>query len=183
MATTISGDIYEGVRLDIGDPDGQIFNDTFMAKLFKKAVRRLNQVLGLSATSRPIGIPGYKSLSSRVSRITYDLTGDTINPDNDEIADLIILQMEYIIKKGEVSALKRLSAAYGGVFATSAGGAQNDDVSVTNADGVTVKVGSNRLSNRARLFQLDLETIKEELEDAIQKFIYRQTGNYGKLIF
>lgn len=181
MATGISTDIYEAVLLDVGDPDQQIFVDAFLQKIFKKAVRRLNQKLGSSDVVRPRGVPGYHPL--KVAKITYDLTGDTINPDTDELADLIILQMEYIIKKGEISALKRLNAAYGGAYATSVGGGANDDVEVTNADGVRVRTGSSRLTNRASLFRLDLETIKEELEDAIQVYLARMTANYGKCIF
>jgi len=180
--TAITGDggIYNGVLLDIGDPDGLVFTETFLNNLLAKAVRRLNHVLGLSSTSRPRGIPGYKSLKSQISPITYSLASNSISPDNDEIADLIILMMEYIIKKGEISALKRLNVAYGGVYKTDAA---NDDLSVKNADGVEVRVGANRLSTRARLFEMDLNTIKEELDNAIKTFLYRQVGNYSKMIF
>lgn len=183
MATSITDDIYDAVRIDVGDIDSQVFVDALLQRIFTKAVRRLNQSLGLASVSRPRGIPGYQSLKSQISPITYNLTAGTISPDNDEIADLIILQMEYIIKKGEVSALKRLNAAYGGVYATLSGNAVNDDVSVTNADGVKVSVGGSRLSNRRQLFELDLETVIDELKEAKKRFMYRMTGNYSKLIY
>lgn len=181
MATGISTDIYEAVLLDIGDPDQDIFTDAFLQKIFKKSVRRLNQKLGSSDVVRPKGVPGYHPL--KVAKITYDLTANSINPDTDELADLIILQMDYVIKKGEVSALKRLNSAYGGVYGVSVGGANSDDVSVTNADGVTIKTGGSRSNNRTKLFQLDLETIKEELNEAIKTYLGRMTASYGKCIF
>lgn len=182
MATSISGDIYQGILLDTGDEAQDIFTDAFLERIFKKAVRRLNRDLGLSSVSRPKGIPGYKAL--QVAPITYDISGDSISPDNDEIADLIILQCEYIIKKGEISALKRLHATAGGVFFGSVGGASTDGVSVTNADGVTVDMGGgSRFTARAGLFRMDLETIKEELEEAKKKFLYRLTGNFSKLVY
>lgn len=183
MATSIASGIYEAVRIDISDFDGQVFTDTLLDRILVKAVRRLNQDLGLSDTSRPRGIPGYKSLKSQISPITYNLTAETISPDNDEIADLIILQMEYIIKKGEISNLKRLNAAYGGAYSTLSGNAVNDDISVSNADGVRVSVGGSRLSNRRQLFELDFKIIEAELKEAKKKFLYRMTGNYSKLIF
>lgn len=183
MATSIASGIYEAVRLDIGDPEAQIFNDAFLQRIFVKAVRRLNQALGLSVTSRPPGIPGYKALGSKISPITYDISGGTISPDNDEIADLIILQMEYIVAKGELSALKRLSSAYGGAYAASVGSAEGDDITVTNADGVMVRVGSSRLNNRTKLILEDANLIKKELDEAIKRFIGRQTGNYGKMVY
>ena len=181
MATSIPNDIHEAVLLDCGDENGDIFTTTFLNKIFKKSIRRLNQTLGLSSTSRPIGIAGYKSLN--ISPITYDLTAGTISPDNDEIADMIILQMEYVIKKGEISALKRLNAGLGGTFATSVGSAVNDDIRVQNADNTSISIGGNRLSNRSRLFTLDLETIKEELEEAKKRFISRMVGNYSKMVY
>lgn len=178
--TTLTGDggIYDAVRIDAGDPDGLVFVDAFLNRVLQKAVRRLNNRLGLSVTNRPKSI--YRCSTISVAPITYDIANNSISPDNDELADLITLMMEYIIKKGEVGALKRLNAAYGGQFATDAAG---DDVSVKNADGVEVRMGANRLSNRVKLFQLDLETIIDELNAAIKKFIYRQTGNYSKLVY
>lgn len=183
MTTSIASGIYEAVRLDIGDPEAQIFNDAFLQRIFVKSVRRLNQSLGLSATSRPPGIPGYKALATKISSITYDISGDTISPDNDEIADLIILQMEYIVAKGELSALKRLSSAYGGAYASSIGSAEGDDMSVTNVDGVVIRSGMSRLNNRTRLVLEDANLIKKELDEAIKKFLGRQTGNYGKMVY
>lgn len=178
MATSIASDIYDGVRIDCGDEDGVVLTSAFLQRVFTKAVRRLNRTLGLSVTNRPQGIPGYKSLS--VSPITYSIANDTISPDNDELVDMVILQMEYIIKKSETSALKRLNASYGGVLSTNA---NMDDATVRNADGVTVSLGQNRLSNRARLYAMDLEAIQKELDAAIKSFLGRQIANYGKMIY
>jgi len=180
MTSIATSGIYDAVRLDIGDPEGQIFNDAFLQRIFIKAVRRLNQTLGTSATSRPRGIPGYKSLS--VEQITYDLANDSISPDNDEIADLIILQMEYIIAKGEVAALKRLNSSYGGAYSTGSN-VSNDDVEVTNADGVKIKMGAGRLNNRTRLMLENANMIRKELNDAVKRFLTRMSGNFGKCIF
>jgi hypothetical protein len=183
MTSITTSGIYDAVRLDVGDPEAQIFNDAFLQRIMVKSVRRLNGKLGLSHVQRPQGIPGYKALATKISPITYDFASDSISPDNDELADLIILQMEYVISKGEISALKRLSSAYGGAFGTSIGSAEGDGVTVTNADGVVVSIGASRLNNRTRLMLDDANMIREELEDAIKKFLGRQNGNYGKLIY
>lgn len=177
--------IYEAVRIDIGDPDAIVFSDNFLARVLTKAVRRLNQRLGLSATSRPKGIPGgFGGPRIKVSPITADLSSGTINPDNDEICDLVVLMMEYIIVTSETTALKRLSAtASSGPYAGWTNLASKDGVSVTNADGVTVSISPSRLSNRVALQKLDVETRKEELEMSIRAFLNRMTGNFGKMIY
>ena len=177
--------IYDAVRIDIGDPEGHIFDDNFLQHVLVKAVRRLNQALGLSRTARPAGIPGgFGGPKIQVAELTVDVEAGTIEPNNDELCDLIILQMEYIIITAETSALKRLGAAFAsGPFATVVGGVGNEGISVTNADGVTVNISTGRLQFRTTLQRLDVETRKEELETAIKRFLGRQTGNYGKMIY
>ena len=177
--------IYDAVRIDIGDPEGHIFDDNFLQHVLVKAVRRLNQRLGLSRTSRPLGIPGgFGGPKIQVGELTVDVEGGTISPDNDELCDLIILMMEYIIITGETSALKRLGASFAsGPYATVLGSVGNEGISVTNADGVTINVSTGRLQTRATLQRLDVETRTKELETAIKAFLNRETGNFGKLIY
>lgn len=184
-STDKTSTIYDAVRIDIGDPDGNIFDDNFLQHVLTKAVRRLNQRLGLSRTARPQGIPGgFGGPKIQVGELTVDVEAGTISPDNDELCDLIILMMEYIIITGETSALKRLGAAYAsGPFATVLGGVGNEGISVTNADGVTVNVSAGRLQARTAMQRLDVETREKELETAIKAFLGRQTGNYGKMIW
>jgi hypothetical protein len=177
--------IYDAVRIDIGDPEGHIFDDNFLQHVLIKAVRRLNQALGLSRTSRPIGIPGgFGGPKIQVAELTVDVEAGTISPNNDELCDLIILQMEFIIITSETSALKRLGAAFAsGPFATVAGGIGSEGISVTNADGVTINISTGRLQFRSTLQRLDVETREKELETAIKRFLSRMTGNMGKMIY
>lgn len=175
--------IYDAVRLDIGDPEGQVFDDQYLERVMIKAVRRLNHVLGLSRTVRPQGIPGgFGGPRIKVIPIEVDLENGTIVPANDELCDLTIMMMEYIIVSSEVSSLKRLVALSGPHSATVASASQ-DGISVTNADGVTINISGGRLANRAQLHKLDLETKKAELDAAIRAFLNRMTGNYGKMIY
>jgi hypothetical protein len=178
-------DIYEAVRLDIGDPDGQVFNDDFLKRNLKKAVRRLNHRLGLSATNRPKGIPGnFGGPRIKVSPIVADLEAGTITPNNDEICDLVVMQIELIILESEVSALKRLAAtASSGPYASIVGSASQDGISVKNADGVQVTIAPSRLTTRADLHKFDVKNRRDELERMIRAFLNRQTGNYGKMIY
>lgn len=177
--------IYDAVRIDIGDPEGHIFDDNFLQHVLIKAVRRLNQALGLSRTARAQGIPGgFGGPKIQVAELTVDVEAGTIEPNNDELCDLIILQMEYIIITGETSSLKRLGAAFAsGPYAAVLGSIANEGISVTNADGVTVNISAGRLQARTAMQRLDVETRKEELETAIKRFLGRQTGNYGKLVY
>lgn len=183
--TDKTGTIYDAVRIDIGDPDNQVFDDNFLARILTKAARRLNQRLGLSITTRPQGVPGgFGGRRLQVSPITVDLAAGTISPNNDEICDLIILQMEYIIITSETSALKRLGATAGtGPFAATVAGAVSEGIKIVNADGITVEVSAGRLQARVSLHRLDVQTRMKELETAIRTFLNRQTGNYGKMIY
>lgn len=178
-------DIYEAVRLDIGDPEGQVFDDQYMQRILKKAVRRLNHQLGLSTTDRPAGIPGgFGGPRIKVNPITADYDAGTVSPNNDEIYDLITMMMELVIVSSEVSALKRLSAtSTSGPHVDSITGASQDGISVTNSDGVTVLISGRRLRYRAQLHTEDLRQKTEQMKVAIKAFLNRQTGNYGKLIY
>jgi len=183
-ASDKTGSIYEAVRIDIGDPDGNVFDDDFLKRVLIKAVRRLNQRLGLSRNARPLGIPGnFGGPRIQVAELTLDVEAGTVTPNNDELCDLIILMMEYIVITSETSALKRLGATGSGPFAVTTASAANDGIMVKNADGVVVDVSAGRLQSRTTLHRLDVETRKEELETAIKAFLGRQTGNYGKFIY
>lgn len=185
-STDKTGTIYEAVRLDIGDPDGQVFDDSFMSRVLTKAARRLDHRLGLSRTQRPKGIPGGIGANTtlKIGELTVNTETGEVSPDNDEICDLLIMQMEVIIIEGETSALKRLSlSGSSGAYQTTVGTAGKDGITVKNADGVEVSVSVGRLQTRATLQRLDAETRRKELEDAIKAFWGRQTGNYGKMVW
>lgn len=178
--------IYDKVRIDIGDSDGLIFVDSFLQRVLLKAVTRLNNKLGLAPTVRgPTGIPGqFGGQRIRVIPITIDLGAGTINPAGDEYEDLLILQMEHIIKTSEISALKRLSAtAASGPAAAAVSSAINDDVEVRNADGVSVRIGGARLQTRANLYRFDATQIKDELDAAVKRFLGRISSTFGKLVY
>lgn len=183
--TDMTATIYDAVRIDIGDPEGHIFDDNFLQHVLIKAVRRLNQRLGLSRVTRPLGIPGgIGGPRIQVAQLEIDVAAGTITPSNDELEDLIILMMEYIIVTGETSSLKRLGAAFAsGPYATVLGGIGNEGISVTNADGVTVNISTGRLQARTAMQRLDVDTRTRELETAIKAFLGRQTGNYGKMVY
>lgn len=177
--------IYDAVRIDIGDPEAVIFDDDFLKRVLVKSVRRLNQRLGLSITDRPKGIPGgFGGPRIKVNPIVANVETGIITPDNDEIFDLIILQMELVILESEISALKRLGATSGGgPFGSSATSASQDGISVTNADGVQVSISPTRLTVRSDLHKFDVKNRREELERAVTVFLNRMTGNFGKLIY
>lgn len=177
--------IYEAVRLDIGDPEGHVFDDDFLKRVLVKAVRRLNHRLGLSPTSRPKGIPGnFGGPRIKVSPIVANVEAGTITPNNDEVCDLVVMQMELVVLEGEISALKRLAAtASSGPYATTAISASQDGITVRNADGVTVSIAPGRLNVRSDLHKFDVKMRREELERMIRAFLNRQTGSYGKLIY
>lgn len=177
--------IYEAVKIDIGDPEGYVFDDDFLSRVLVKAVRRLNHKLGLSITSRPRGIAGgFGGPRLKISPIVVDINAGTVTPNNDELVDLVILQMELIILQGETSALKRLAAtSASGPYAILVAGAQKDGVTVQNADGVMISIGASRLNNRVALHKMDLDSRERELDDAIKLFWARQTSSYGKMIW
>lgn len=176
--------IYDAVRLDIGDPEASIFDDGFLSRILIKAVRRLNRALGLSVSDRPKGIPGnFGGQRIKVNPIVANLSAGTITPNNDEIYDLVVLQMEVIILESETSALKRLAASSTGPFASFAGSASQDGISVTNADGVSISISPSRLSSRFDLHKFDVKSRKEELKDAILQYLARMTGSYSKMIY
>jgi hypothetical protein len=139
----------------------------------------------LSITDRPQGIAGgFGGPRIKVNPIVANVENGSVTPDNDEIFDLIILQMELIILESEISALKRLGATGGGgPFSASAVSASQDGISVTNADGVQVSISPSRLSVRSDLHKFDVKNRRDELEMAVRAFLNRMTGNFGKMVY
>jgi hypothetical protein len=177
-----TGSIYEAVRIDIGDPDGNTFDDDFLKRVLIKSVRRLNQRLGLSRTSRPRGVPGnFGGQRLQIAELTLDVEAGTVTPNNDELCDLIILMMEYVIITSETSAWKRFEAS--GPFAGGAASLSRDGIMVKNADGVTIDISAGRLQSRTTLHRLDVQTREKELDTAIKAYLGRMTGNFGKYIW
>lgn len=133
----------------------------------------------------PTGIEGqFGGRRIRVYPLTVDVEAGTITPNDDEYCDLIILQMEYIIKTSEISSLKRLNATNtSAVFLGSVGSATNDGVTVVNADGVEVSLSVGRLQTRASLYRLDAELLRDELEAAVKRFLNRLTANFSKMVY
>ncbi len=178
--------IYDKVRTDIADSDALIFDDQYLQRVLIKAVTRLNNKLGLAPTTRgPTGIQGqFGGRRIRVIPLTLDIAAGTINPPGDEYEDLLILQMEFLIKTAELTALKRLDAtAASGPVAHAVAKAVNDDVEVRNANGVVVKIGGGRLQTRATLYKFDAKMTEKELDEAVRRFLSRMSGNFGKCIF
>ena len=102
-SSDVTSTIYDAVRIDIGDPEASIFDDDFLKRVLVKSVRRLNQRLGLSITDRPKGIPGgFGGPRIKVNPIIANVESGTITPNNDEIVDLVIMQMELVILESEI---------------------------------------------------------------------------------
>jgi hypothetical protein len=184
-STDTTGSIYEAVRIDIGDPEGKIFNDEFLKHVLVKAARRVNHRLGLSAKSRPLGIPGgFGGPRIKVAHLDVNVETGFVSPANDELEDILILMCEYIVVTGETSALKRLGATYAsGPYAIALGSVGNEGISVRNADGVDINISAGRLQARTAMQRLDVETREKELEAAIRAFLSRMTGNFGKMVY
>lgn len=176
--------IFDMIRVDTGDPDGLIFNDSLLNRIAFKAVVRLNNKLALGPRVRPIGVGGqFGGMRIKMPPIILDVNAGTITPDNAEIIDMVVLQSEIIILKSEIAALRRLNPALGGAFGTSTSTAAQDDISVRNPDGTSVTKGAGRFATRARLFTTDLETLTEELNDAVTRFLARVSSSYSKYIY
>jgi hypothetical protein len=199
---TISGDpinvidnIYDMVRIDIGDINGDIFTDALLQRYVDKSVRRLNRALGISRKVRPPGItPGGLGTPARIPAIAVDFDARTLYPDNDEIRDIIVLQAEVLITKGELAVLRRAGTASAGsagaelLTATSGitSGNEGDGVLVKNADGVTIDTRQRFNSwagQRTKLFLEDAKMREQELKDALKQLRIDFAGSMGKVIY
>lgn len=179
--------LYDRIRIDVGDSQGLIFVDSYLARVLQKAVVRLNNKLGLSLTPLTVmnGIPGQFG-GVRIQPIHLEINFDsgTITPPGDTYEDLLVLQSEYIIATSEIAALKRLNASVAaGPDSAGVSNAVNDGIMVRNPDGTTIDVSVGRLQTRASLYRFHAESLEKELEDACRRFLNRITGRYGKLIY
>ena len=82
-----------------------------------------------------------------------------------------------------MQALARLNPSIGGSIGAATSTAVNDDIRVTNADGVIMQVSGRRYSNRVKLWTILLERIMKELDDEVKRFLSRDSGNFGKLVY
>jgi len=173
--------LFDRVRINVGDPNGSIFNDGFLRRTIRKAVSRLNRRLGLvqvSQNSHYVWLIAFTSRSNTPT-LTLDLLNGIIDPDTDPYADILVLQMEEILLTGETVALGRLNQHTAGTFGSGIVGIGGDGVSVTDVDGTTISKAVGRLSHRADLAKFTLKNIREELEKAIADLRWRLAGGAG----
>ncbi len=186
--------IYDMIRIDIGDLQGDIFSDALLQRYVDKAVRRLNRALGISRKVRPPGItPGGLGTPARIPSISVDFDARTLYPDNDEMRDIIVLQAEVLITMGEMAVLRRAGTASAGssipeLLTATSGMTSNagDGIVVRNADGVTIDTTSrfnSWASNRAKLFLEDAKMREKQLESALKQLRLDFAGSMGKVIF
>lgn len=174
--------IYDRVRIDVGDPDGQIFTNGLLQRTLQKAISRANRRLGLVDVQAGEGPSQFFLLFTGIlnrPKIEVNLNTGVLSPDTDPYVDIIILQMEEILLRAEMSNFKRLNANLGGVLASGVVSAVNEGVSATNADGVKISIAPGRFTARANLFKADAEMIAEELKNAIRDFRWRLSGAAG----
>jgi hypothetical protein len=187
--------IYDRIRIDIGDINGDIFTDALLERYTGKAVARLNRALGISRKVRPIGItPGGLGTPAKIPSIAIDFDQRTLYPENDEISDIIVLQSEVLITKAEMAVLRRAGASSAGspgaelLTATSGitSGNEGEGIMVRNADGVTVDTRQrfNAWSaQRVKLFLDEAKMREKELADAIRQLRLDFAGSMGKVIY
>jgi len=174
--------IYDRVRIDIGDPDGSIFTDGLLQRTLKKAIDRANRRLGLvdvESGNSSSHFFLFFNCSLRRPKIEVDLSTGVLTPNTDPYIDIIILQMEEILLRAEMSNFKRLNVLLGGTLASGVTSATKEGVSITNADGVKIAVAPGRFSARANMFKQDVDLISAEVERAIRDFRWRLSGNAG----
>lgn len=186
--------IKQHVRFDIGDFRQDIFSNYQLEVYMDKAVKRLNRELGISYKVRPTGItPGGIGTPAITPPIYVDFNQGTIFPDTDEIKDLVVLQIEVLITRAEMGALRRASAASaaapGSELITSVSGIASDNgagIMVRNADGVTIDTTARLtswLSHKTKLFLDEAKTREEELRKAIFKLRADIAGTSTKVVY
>ena len=187
--------IYENVRIDIGDFDGSLFNDSMLERYLIKSVMRLNRALGIaSGRVRPTGIvKGGLGTPASIGAITLDLEARTLQPNNHEIHDIVILQAEVLITRAEMSVLRRASAASAGqpgaeLLAAASGivSGAGDGVMVRNADGVTINTQgrySAWMNNKTKLFLEEAKMREDDLKKAIKDLKHSFSSSFGKVVY
>lgn len=174
--------IYDRVRLDLGDWDGQIFTDGILQRTLSKAIARVNRRLGLvelHSGSRPFYFYLYFTSALQRPKISVDLDTGMMTPDTDPYVDIVVLQMEEILLRAEATNFKRFNSNLGGTLSSGLVGITGEGVSVTNADGVKIAVSAGRYSARAKMFAEDVDRIAKEIERAIRDFRWRLSGSAG----
>lgn len=187
--------IYENIRLDIGDFYGDIFSDTLLERYLIKSVMRLNRELGIAQGKvRPTGItPGGLGTPARIPAIVLNLDARTLTPNNHEIHDIVILQTEVLVCRAEMTALRRASAAGAGqpgaeLIGSTSGviDGAGDGVMVRNADGVTIDTRgrySTWATNKTKLFLEEMKAREEELKEAIKRLKVSFANNFSKVVY
>ena len=186
--------IYDMIRIDIGDWNGDIFENSILQRYTGKAVTRLNRALGISRKVRPVGItPGGLGTPARIPAISINFENETIYPDNDEIRDIIVLQSEVLITMAELAVLRRAGASSAGspgaelLTATSGitSGNAGDGIMVSNADGVTIDTRQRAAwsAQKVKLFLADAEMREKELAAALKQLRLDFAGSMGKVIY
>ena len=195
-AVNVLDNIYDMIRIDIGDVGpSPIFTDALLERYVGKSVTRLNRALGISRKVRPPGItPGGLGTPARIPSITVDFDARTLYPDNDEIRDIVVLQAEVLITKGELATLRRAGSSSAGssgaelLTATSGitSGNEGDGIMVRNADGVTIDTRqrfNTWVGQRTKLFLEDAKMREKELNDALKQLRLDFSGSMGKVIY
>jgi hypothetical protein len=174
--------IFDRVRIDVGDPDGRMLTNGLLTRYLEKSIARCNRRLGLvdlETGNTPFHFFLFFTSALSRPRLEVNLLTGIITPDTDPYVDIIIMQMEELVLRAEMSNFKRLNPNLGGSLASGIFGATTEGVSVRNADGVTISVSPVRFSTRAKLFMADVERISAEVKEAIRDFRWRLAGAAG----
>lgn len=193
--TGIVDRMIDNIRIDVGDFSNDIFPVSLLERYLVKSVMRLNRELGIAVGRvRPTGItPGGLGTPARIPSITLDLDARTLNPGNDEIADLIVLQAEVLISQAEMAALRRASSSAAGnsgasfiVAASGSPSPNSDGIMMRNADGVTIDTRERYatwMRTKAQLFLAEQAAREEQLKQAIKDLKYSFASSMGKVVY
>jgi len=193
--TGIVDRMIDNIRIDIGDFSNDIFPTSLLERYLIKSVMRLNRELGIAVGRvRPTGItPGGLGTPARIPSIALDLDARTLNPANDEIADIVVLQAEVLITQAEMSALRRSSTASAGahgsatiVAASGVAAGNSDGVMIRNADGVVIDTRqryASWMTARTQLFLAEAKQREDELKQAIKSLKHSFASSMGKVVY
>lgn len=194
-ATNIIDRMIDNIRIDIGDFSNDIFPTSLLERYLIKSVMRLNRELGIATGRvRPTGItPGGLGTPARIPSIVLDMDARTLQPDNHEIADIIVLQAEVLITHAEMAALRRAStvgaSAAGSSLVVSASGiptTNSDGIMIRNADGVIIDTRqrySTWMSSKTQLFLAEAKQREIELENALKQLKHSFASSMGKVVY
>ncbi len=195
VAVNIIDRMIDNIRIDIGDFSGDIFPTSLLERYLIKSVIRLNRELGIAQGKvRPTGItPGGLGTPARIPAISLNMDARTLYPDNDEIADIIILQSEVLITMAEMASLRRASSTSAGgpgaeliVSASGITTGSSDGIMIRNADGVVIDTRqrfASWLGSKTQLFLAEAKMREEELEKAIKQLKYSFSSSMSKVVY